>query len=266
MPEPIQTSDELTDKITAALEAEPDAETPAAPVEQTQVETTTENRSEVVETPAEPAAPTEQTPPETQPAPEGYIPKEKFVASAQESILNAERVKVRDAQIEKLTKIDTPTDDAMRQLYPEWDELNDVTKKALVKQEAQEMRQLRIEAQQDEILNRIKLDEELGSAIESNPKLAGKEAEFRRFAANPKNKGISVDVLAKAFLFDVSEDAPAPQPVIQKTEVLPQGSGGPREPLKPKKISLSEAANIRKTDNARYMELVKSGMIDDDID
>lgn len=204
MPDEIQTNDELTDKINAALEAEPDTETPVEP--QAQVETTTENPSEVVEPPAEPAESTEQTPPEPQPAPEGYVPKDKFVASAQESILNAERVKVRDAQLEKLTKIHTPTDDAMRQLYGEWDDLNEVTKKALIKQEAQEMRQHRIEAQQEEILNRIKLDEELGSVIESNPKLSGKETEFRRFAANPKNKGISADVLAKAFLFDVSED------------------------------------------------------------
>ncbi|HEX8196349.1 MAG TPA: hypothetical protein VF571_09190 [Pyrinomonadaceae bacterium] len=266
MPEPIQTNDELTDKITAALEAEPDIETPAEPVEQTQVETTTENLSEVVEPPAEPAAPTEQTSPETTPpAPVDY--KEKFVESSKESILNHERAKVANAQIEKLTKIDTPTDDAMRQLYGEWDDLNDVTKKALIKQEAQEMRQRKIEAQQEEILNRIKLDEEIGSVIESNPKLSGKETEFRRFAANPKNKGISAEVLAKAFLFDVSEDTPAPQPNVQKTEVLPQGNGGPREPLKPKKISLTDAAQIRKTDYPRYLELVKSGMIDDeDID
>lgn len=231
---------------------------------QTQVEETTENPSEVVEAPAQTEETTEQTSPEPQPTPEGYVPKEKFIASAQESILNAERVKVRDAQLEKLTNTDTPTDDAMRQLYGEWDELNDVTKKALIKQEAQEMRQRRIESELSELREEKKLKEELESVIDANPKLSGKESEFKRFAMNPKNKGISADVLAKAFLFDAQGDAPA-QPNVQKTEVLPQGSGGSREPLKSKKVSIEEASQIRQTDYKRYMELVKSGMIDDEI-
>ena len=237
---------------------------------QTQVEDTTENPSEDIpaETPEEtPQEPAEQPSPEPQPAiPEGYVPKDKFVESARESILNHARVEAANARIEQLTKTDTPTDDAMRQLYPEWDDLNEVTKKALIKQEAQEMRQRRIEAQQQEILDKLKLEEELATVIEANPRLAGKEAEFKRFATSPKNKGISADVLAKAFLFDVSEDEPAPQPQVKTTEALPQGSGGSREPIKPKKISLEEAAKIRTADYGKYLELVKAGMIDDDID
>jgi hypothetical protein len=124
------------------------------------------------------------------------------------------------------------------------------------------MRQNRIENELSELREEKRLKEELESAIREEPKLAGKEAEFKRFASNPKNKGISAEVLAKAFLFDASDDAP--QPNVQKTEALPQGSGGSREPLKPKKVSLEEATIIRKTDNNRYMELVKSGMIDDE--
>jgi hypothetical protein len=208
----------------------------------------------------------EQSSPEPQPAPpEGYIPKDKFVASAQESILNAERVRVANARLESLTKQDTPTDEAMRLVYPEWDDLNDVTKKALVKQEAQEMRQRRIEARQQELDDRLKLEDQLETVIEDSrfSKLKGREAEFKRFAMKPANRGITAEVLAQAFLFDASEDMPAAP--VSKTEALPQGSGGPREPLKPKKISLEEAKKIRETDNKRYMQLVKAGMIDDDV-
>jgi hypothetical protein len=195
--------------------------------------------------------------------PEGYIPKEKFVASAQESILNAERVKVKEAQIENLTKTDTPTDEVMRLVYPEWDEFNEVTKKAFIKQEVQEIKQRRIELQQQDIIDRQRLEDELEAVIESNPKLQNKESEFKRFARNPKNKGINADVLAKAFLFDASEEQPA-KPAA-KPEALPQGSGGDRQPLKPKKISIEEAAKIRQTDNNRYMELAKAGLIDDEL-
>lgn len=244
-------SDEIqtTDRVTETTEIE----TP-----QTQVEETTENPSEDVETTEETQTEsTEQTPPEsTEP---DY--KQKFVESSRESILNAERVKVRDAQLEQLTKTDTPTDEAMRLVYPEWDELNEVTKKALVKQEAQEMRQKRIELRQEEIDNRQRLADELNEVIQSNDKLLGKESEFKKFAANPKNKGISAEVLAKAFLFDVE----VPATPVPKGEALPTGNGGPRGDLKPKKISIEEAGEIRKTDNKRYMELVKAGMIDDDI-
>lgn len=245
----------------------PETGTDATEIEtpQTQVEETTENPSEDVETESEGTPEvTEETTEQTSPEPQPDY-KQKFVSSQREAILLAEREKVANARLESLTKTDTPTDEAMRQLYSEWDELNEVTKKALVKQEAQEMRQHRIEAQQQDIIDRQRLEDELETVIDSNSKLQGKAAEFKRFAKNPKNKDISADVLAKAFLFDVEEETPAttPQP---KTEALPQGSGGPREPLKPKKVSIEEAAQIRKTDNKRYMELVKAGMIDDDID
>jgi len=238
----IQTTDEVTETVDEQPITAPEI---------------TENLSEE---PEAVEAPQDEQP---SPDPEGYVPKDKFVASAQESILNAERVKVRDAQLEQLTKTDTPTDEAMRLVYPEWDDFNEVTKKTLVKQEAQEMRQRRIEAQQQDIINRQTLEDELETTIASNPKLAGKETEFKRFAKNPKNKGISADTLAKAFLFDVEPELVA---APREPEALPVGSGGPRGDQSPKKVSIEEAAEIRKTDNARYMELVKSGMIDDDID
>lgn len=242
MPEPIQTTEEVTDLD--------EIEAP-----QPQVEETTENPSEEPEN-------VEALKAEViEPSPDPVDYKQKFVESQREAILLNERNKIKDAQLEKLTNKDTPTDEAMRLVYPEWDDLNEVTKKALVKTEAQEMRQKNVEAQQEEIMNRFKYDEDLNTVIESNSKLSGKEAEFKRFAANPKNKGISAEVLAKAFLFDVESDAP----VVPRGEALPTGSGGPRGDLTPKKISLEEATQLRKTDNKRYMELAKAGMIDDEV-
>ncbi len=109
----------------------------------------------------------------------------------------------------------------MRLVYPEWDELNEVTKKALVKQESQEMRQHRIEARQQELDDRLKLEDQLETVIEDSKfsKLKGKEAEFKRFAMKPANRGINAEVLAQAFLFDVADAPAAP---VSKTEALPQ--------------------------------------------
>lgn len=237
--EPIQTPEEGTEQEQVTPQA-PETETPQIPSE--------------VEAPTE-------TPEPLEPAPTDPDYKQKFVDSQREAILLAERNKVKEAQIEKLTKTDTPTDEAMRLVYPDWDTYNDIAKKAFIKQESQEMRLRATEARQNELDSRLNQDEEIQTQIQSNPKLQGKESEFKRFAQNPKNKGISAEVLAKAFLFDVEvPTAPAPQ-----SEALPAGSGGPRGDQGPKKISIEEAAQLRKTDNKRYMELVKSGQIDDDI-
>ncbi len=247
----------------------PDIQTPPEgtdkPEEQPAVPSTSNAPENPVNPSEDPAPQPDPKPLEPAPAPAADPSdpdyKQKFVESQREAILLAERNKVKDAQIEQLTKKDTPTDEAMRLVYPDWDTYNDIAKQAFIKQESQEMRLRATEARQTELDSRLKQDEEIQTQIQTNPKLQGKESEFKRFAMNPKNKGISAEVLAKAFLFDV-EVPPAPAP---QGEALPAGSGGPRGDLSPKKISIEEAAEIRKTDNNRYMELVKAGMIDDDI-
>jgi hypothetical protein len=240
---------EPTEQVTPSA---PETETPQIPA---------------VENPPEPTpAPQGNEPPVTpQPqTPEGFVPKDKFVASARESILNVERVKVANAQIDSLTKTDTPTDDAMRLVYPEWDNLDDYNKRVLVRQETLAMQQNRSLARTQEIEDRQRLEDQLDSVIDGNPKLAGKAAEFKRFARDPKNRGISAETLAKACLYDAEDETPAPNPnPTPMTEALPTGSGGPRDPLTPKKISIEEAAEIRKTDYKRYKELLDSNMIEE---
>lgn len=249
----IQTPAEGTEQEITTPQAGEEMETPQTP-------------SEVVADPSIEADPQpEQPSPEPQPQPD-Y--KEKFVHSQRESILNAERVKVAQAQVESLTKQDTPTDEAMRALYSNWDELDPVSKSFYVKQEAQEMRQRRLEAQQQDLLARQQLDDKLDDFLENPPdqfkKLSGKETEFRRFAKRKNNVGLSLDTLARAFLFDAEEETPTtPNPQPMPREALPTGNGGPREPLKPKKISLEEAGQIRKTDYKRYKELVDADAIEE---
>jgi transposase len=208
---------------------------------------------------------TEETPATPQPPAPDY--KQKFVESGRESILNAERVKVANDRIEQLTNTDTPTDEAMRVLYPEWDNLDDYNKKVLIKQEATAMQQQAILAKQQEIDARQKLEDQLDDVIDNSKfasKLQGKEAEFKRFARNPKNRGIAADTLASAFLFDAEEEPQAPNPTPM-TEALPAGSGGPREPLTQKKIPIEEARAIRQTNYKEWKRLLDAGMIEEDV-
>lgn len=235
----IQTPPEGTEQEPVIPQIDPEIETP-----------TPETPSEAPETPVE------QPSPEPQPTAPDY--KQKFVDSQREAILLAERNKAKEAQLESLTKQDTPTDEAMRQLYPEWDTFTDITKQAFVGIEAQNMRQARIESQQRDISARQQLDDKLEEFLETPPeafkKITGKEAEFKRFAKKKNNIGLSLETLAKAFLFDAEEETP-PTPM---REALPAGSGGPRDPLKPKKISSEEASKLRTTDYKRWLELVKA--------
>jgi hypothetical protein len=225
---------------------------------------------------AEPAAPSAVTPgeevetPLQEPAPEAPSPeqpvtpdyKQKFVDSQREAILLAERERLANTRINQLTNTDTPTDEAMRVLYPEWDQLDDYNKRVLIRQEAAAMQTTAVLAKQQEIEARQKLEDQLDDVIDNSefaPKLKDKETEFKKFARNPKNRGIAAETLAKAFLFDV-EELPTPTPM---TEALPAGSGGPRGDLTPKKMSLEEAAQLRKTDWKKYKELLDAGAIED---
>lgn len=250
MSDTIQTPDEGTELDEVTPQAGPEMETPQTPSEVAEPS---------VEEPQEPASPE----PEAPAAPD-Y--KQKFVDSQREAILLAERNRVKDAQLESLTKQDTPTDEAMRALYPEWDGLDEYNKRVLIRTEAANMRATRLEKQLEETAARQKLKEEVESVLDDPKfgKLKGKETEFKRFALKPANRGLPAEVIAKAFLFDADEESPAPvNPPPKTREALPSGSGGPRGDVKPKKISLEEAATIRKTDYKRYMELVNANAIEE---
>jgi hypothetical protein len=234
-----------------------DIQTTDEVTEQTEPVTLPENTKETVAPEPTASEVTEQTSPEPQPEP--Y--KEKFVASQRESILNNERVKVANARLESLTKQDTPTDEGMKALYPEWDNLDEYNKRVLIRQETIAMQNAKVIAEQQELRDRQRLEDELDSVIETNAKLRGKESDFKRFARSPKNRGISADVLAKAFLFDAEEDS-APTPTNKPTG-LPAGNGGPRGPLKPKKISLEESKILRETNYREYKRLLNAGMFEE---
>lgn len=201
-----------------------------------------------------------------QPAQPDY--KNKFVESQREAILQNERLKQKDAHISKLTTKDTPTDDEMRSLYPQWDQLDDYNRSVLTDMVETRKRAIRAEQRTDALERKREFEDSLVDFVDSPPQefkgLKGKESEFKRFAQRKANIGLPLDTLAKAFLFDIQDEIqPEHKPVV--TPGLERGSGGPRSAPKPAKVSLEEAATIRKTDYKRYMELVKAGKIDDDI-
>lgn len=247
MSEPIQTTEEVTEEtevVTPALSETTEMETPETPE---------------VETPAN-----EQTPPQ-QPQPVDY--KDKFVQSQREAILLAERNKQKDAHLSKLTSKDAPTDDEMRSLYPWWDDPNvDTSTRDFYKEQAARDKQLKQTQNLAMTLSeRLEFQEKLDEFIYEPPTefkgLKGKESEFKRFAKKKDNIGLPLETLAKAFLFDVSDDLP-PQHTPTLTPGLENGTGGPRQAPKPKKVSSEEARTLRETNYREYKRLLEAGQIE----
>lgn len=193
--------------------------------------------------------------------------KNKFIESQRDAILNHERLKQKDAHISKLTTKDTPTDDEMRSLHPEWDQLDDYNKRVLTQIRQADKRAIAAEERAAALERKREFEDSLVDFVDTPPEefkgLKGKESEFKRFAQRKANIGLPLDTLAKAFLFDIQDEIqPVHTPTI--TPGLERGSGGPRTASKTK-ISLTEASNLRKTNFAEYRRLVLAGQIEDDI-
>lgn len=252
MNEEFQTTEEVTDNGQVTPQTDPELDTPQEPVvENSEGEQPGDQGNEPTPT---------QQPPQVD-----Y--KQKFVDSQREAILLNERNKQKEAQLSKLTSKDTPTDDEMRSLYPWWDGSNvdDATRDFYREQVARDKKLKATETLAMTALQKLEFSEKLDDFVEEPPqeftRLKGKEAEFKRFAKRRDNIGLPLETLAKAFLFDASEDSPAPQPVV-KTPGLENGNGGPRQAPKPKKIPIEEAAKLRQTDYREYQRLVMAGMIE----
>lgn len=224
-----------------------------------------------VEPEPEPEAPEQPQDPLAQgedPAPTSENPaaepdyRNKFQESSREAMLLVERNKVKDAQIEQLTKTDTPTDDDMRQAFPEWDQLDALTKKVISDQETIKRRQNRIDLELAEGRNQRQLEAELEglSDQEEFKDLQGKETDFKRFALKPANKGIPAASLAKIFLHDIADELPKKHEYTPKPGLEP-GSGGPKAPEKPTGLTLEQEAALMHSDPGKYAELVKKGVI-----
>lgn len=98
--------------------------------------------------------------------------------------------------------------------------------------------------------------------VELKNKIAknGGESEFKKFACSPENRGQkNLNNLAKAFTFDIKEDAPPPPP---KTGL--EGASGGIDTLPPKEegtMTALESKQLRETNPKKYDELARKGKI-----
>lgn len=221
----------------------------------------TEDEKENLETnQPEGETPAQEEPAEQTPEPEGEQPvdyKAKFAESTRENQILQAKLKDKEPRRELTNQ---PTETELKAAFPSWDFMTE-TEKELAKGQlkTQKIASAALTAHQKRD-NDEKWNTQLEIAITSNPDLSGKERDFKEYASKPSHRGAPTDVLVDAFLHKTTS---APAPKKDPKPVLQTGTGGPKDSVKPKKVTLEEAKVIRETDYRRYMELVRAGQIEE---
>jgi len=182
----------------------------------------------------------------------------KFKASTQEAMIMKAKLDAIEAEKNKPIEIDEAY---MKANYPDWDELTTTEQKILTKNEKLEQEIKDIRSKTNEFNNDRKWESQISEMVENPelieqfPSLKGKEEQFKRFCTKPTRKGLPVDTLAAAFLYEFKEEKPT-------RTIFSEGSSGPDKKPVTKGITAEEASLLRKNNNAKYMELLKAGKID----
>lgn len=188
--------------------------------------------------------------------------KDRFVGSQREAKVLTSKV----AAFEEASKVPDPTDKDMEKEYSEWEDMSDFEKKIAKNDWKNTKRNEKI----DEIINQSKNVDAWNKKVDDyiddpqtlidNPKLEGKLDDFKIFTGKPSRTSIDFGDLVSAFLYEVDSTKPAKK----KGKQLETGTGGPNKKSKPSsnKISIADAAILKKTNYRAYVDALKADKID----
>lgn len=205
--------------------------------------------------------------PEPKPEDTAEYWKTKFQESSREAQIIAEREKEAKAKLEEATKPKEITDDLMKEKYADWDSYDDAVKATLKNQVKLEQEVTALKQSQSEYHNERKWDSKINSFLDENAEtekypIKDREA-FRKFVSKPERKGMNLDVLAAAFVYEVGSTTSKPEK--KKGSMLESGSGqgATQKHKSDKKEYTAEDAKVLRENNPReYERLVRSGKLD----
>lgn len=222
---------------------------------------------EVVAVPAV-VVPPVVTPPTVTPPAEAVPPidyKKKFSESTKRNQVVEAQFHELEKVIGDLTRQEVPSDDEMATQDPDWSLRSDFER-------AQAKRLIVMERRQNALFLSLENGKREGErvnalqeSIVSEPRLAGKEAEFYDFATKPANQGAPLDVLIGAFLYDPEVNTvatpstpPTPPPSLERGN----SSGGMPPPETGKKVYTDDELTVLRTkDPKTYHDLIRKGII-----
>jgi len=201
--------------------------------------------------------------------------KKKFQESSRENQLERERREAAERKAEELAKPKEITDDLMKQKYPDWDGYDEAVKAALKGQVRVEQELTALKQSQSEYHNERKWQGQVDSFLDENAeteRYAIKDREaFKKFCNKPERKGMNIDVLAQAFLYEVGTSAPADDDKSKgkrRTSMLEDGSGAGasgKHTTDKKKYTADDAKKLRENNPREYERLVRSGELKLDV-
>ena len=199
--------------------------------------------------PKEPQTP--EAPPATPQAPD-Y--QEKFRQSSREAQTLIAKNNQSQARIEQLTNINI-TEDELRSIYPDWDSFNDLEKRAfretaIANKKANQAMNIALDLSEERAW-----ETDFARVLKANPKLIGREEDFKAYCYKPAHKNVSIDVLIKSFLYDLPQD-PAPTP--PQTPGLEKGSGGPRGGSDNGELSEEQLGLLRTSNPEAYRKAIQA--------
>lgn len=196
--------------------------------------------------------------------------KTKFQESSREAQIIAEREREAKEKLEEATKPKEVTDETMKKDYPDWDNYDEGVKKALKNQAMQAQELAKLQASQSEYHNERKWRGQIDGFLDENNEtekypIAGKEAEFRKFVNKPERKGMDLDVLAAAFVYEVGSSKPVKEKPKKKGSMLESGSGAGatgKHKTDKKELTADDAKRLRENNPREYERKVRSGELD----
>lgn len=231
------------------------------------------------ETPQEPNPEEEPTAPTPEPPPAPTAPvvppvEERYRQSTSEAMILHGQKKGLEETIKKLTSEDTPTEAELLTEYPEYKTYNAVTQKLMRDTLENKKRQIRLNFQliEQEARGRLEADVKAVTRQAKYAALKGDE-KFEEFVLQPKHQGVDIETLADAYLVrtgkiqppDATSNAAPAASTPKPSSGIPRGSGGPRTPMKSKKITLEEARSLRETNYREYQRQLMAGNIESEI-
>jgi len=190
--------------------------------------------------------------------------KEKFSQSSREALILVGKLKETEALLGKLTSENIPTEAELAQTVPNYEYMTENEKYLVKRQIAVENDSRRITLNNERTRLNTEYAKQIDIMVVSDPRLKGKESEFRDFISKPSRQGVDGETLLSAFLFEAGNSAPVVTPPLTPRAGLARGAGGGNSdnpPLNASGYSDEQIAHMRKYDQKKYLELVRTKKI-----
>lgn len=174
-----------------------------------------------------------------------------------------DRNKLLQAQVEKMTSTESPSEKELAETISDWDILSPTEKKLLKDTISIQRDMAKIKGNLDKAVDKLNWEDAFSDTIKTFPNLAGKKQDFREFCYRPENLHSPMIVLARAFCYDDAKEVGAKEEKEKLSRPgLETGKGGLKEPPKPG-ITLEEVVRLRTTNPKLYAKMLQKGELKD---